>query len=162
MVKIIEFNATSFLTQSTAIAPGADNQLHQGKGSRYEVSNVEDEAGGFKKIKIPLAPGDKTTWFVLSAVVDVLEFSKLPPTSSVASSRPSVIEFTYDSYLKQNPADDGAKASISDNAIFQGKGAKCEVYFTGAEKASHREVRIPIKPGGIETWWVFDGHIVKT
>jgi hypothetical protein len=162
MVQIVQFKRQAFLSQPTANGlPIA--LIEHGKGSRYELLGdvtTADAPNGFVKITIRPTPDNKQTWFAEAGSVEKLSVDKISPTLP-ADSTPSIIEFTNPngSFLKQNPAITGDLNDTSGNVIFQGKGAKCEVYFTGAENLQHREIRIPIKPGDKETWWVFKDHI---
>lgn len=162
MVQIVEFTRESFLSQPTAADGSPIALIQHGKGSRYELIDDMTTAGvpaGFVKIKIRPAPQGKTTWFAQVETVQELTVDKAAPTRPVESTL-RIIEFTNPggSFLKQSSTILSPKPD-DPNVILQGEGARCEVYFTGAEENGHREMRIPIKPGGKETWWVFGDHI---
>ncbi|PSB20677.1 hypothetical protein C7B65_07195 [Phormidesmis priestleyi ULC007] len=65
----IEFAEESYLKQSTEPVDkqGTDNVIKQGKGSRYVLDAFGNvDTTGHREVKIPVAPGGKTTWFVFA------------------------------------------------------------------------------------------------
>jgi hypothetical protein len=75
---IIKFTKESFLKQNPDLSAdnqGPDNVVKQGAGSRYEVSDfgIVDPENGHRKIKIPVQPFGKETWFVFDKHVSKVD-----------------------------------------------------------------------------------------